>query len=256
MTLVSVILQDAYRETNILPLGKPLTPAQTTEALRLLNNILNSLVEGDAGESLVDFPLGNYGRQQLDRFIPLSSLYWSNPPINRRLIALNEAPLTVYLPPSPSDGSMIAIRDPYGRISGVPVTLDGNGRTIETAPSQTINTNGVNTTWFFRADLGDWVKITPKIASDEMPFPGDFDDMFMVLLAQRLNPRNGRELSAESADILKRARQQFVNRYLQSAPLSLNDDISWPFMSVQGYNNGGTVYGSTESFQRGNWRSS
>lgn len=254
MTLVSVILQDAYRETNILPLGKALTANQTAESLRLLNNIFRDVIGGDAGENLVDFPLGNFGRQQMDRFIPLSSIYWSNPPINRRLIALNEAALTVYLPPCPSDGSQIAVQDPYGRISTAPVTLDGNGRTIEGAATQTVSTNGVNTVWFFRADLGDWVKVVGKAEADEMPFPDDFDSMFIVLLAQRLNPRNGRELSAESADILKRGRQAFVNRYLQSAPLSINDDIAWPFLSTQGYDNGGVVYGSTDSFNRGNWR--
>lgn len=253
MTLISVILADAYRETNILPLGKDLTASQTAEALRLLNNIFYGIAGNEQGENFQDFPLGNFGRQQLDR-IDLSSLYFSNPPINRRLLALNEAAMTVYMPVQPIDGSRIAVRDPFSRLAAFPVTLDGNGRTVGSAATQLLNTDGLDRIYFYRADKGDWVQVTEKVEADEMPFPREFDDMFTILLALRLNPRYGRELSAESADALKRGKQAFVNRYLQSEPLAINDDISWPFLSLQSYGNNDLAYGSTAAFNRGDWR--
>ena len=254
MTLVSVILQDAYRETNILPLGKAWTANQTAEALRLLNNIFYAIAGNEQGENFQDFPLGNYGRQSVERIDPPFATYFSNPPINRRLLALNDAAMTVYFPVQPCDGSRMAIQDPFSRLAAFPVTVDGNGRTIEGAATQNLNTNGLDRIWFYRADKADWVRVTDKAEADEMPFPRDFDDMFMIMLALRLNPRHGRELSAESAEALKRGKQAFVNRYLQSSPLAINDDISWPFLSIQGYDNGGFVYGSTASFNRGDWR--
>lgn len=253
MTLVSVILQDAFRESNIIPLGRALNPNQSAEALRLLNNIFYSIYGNEAGENFQDFPLGNYGRQQLERLDPVYPNFFNNPPINRRLLALNESPITVYLPVQPCDGSRMAIRDPLSRLATFPVVLDGNGRSIDGTTSVTLSTNGMDRVWIYRADKAEWVQVTEKAETDEMPFPRDFDAMFGIMLAIRLNPRYGRELDAQSADTLKHGKQAFVNRYLQSEPLAINDDISWPFMSLQGYDNNGMVYGSTPAFNRGQW---
>jgi hypothetical protein len=161
VTVISTILTDAYRECNMIPLGKALTEPQTTEALRLLNNTFKSVYGGDAGESLQDWPLGNYGRQSLE-MLNYTERQITNPPINFRMLVLNEVALTVYLTVRPQDGARMSIADPYSRLADVPVTLNANGRTIEGTPTILLDTDGTFREWLYRADLGDWVRVIGK----------------------------------------------------------------------------------------------
>lgn len=251
MTVISSILQDAYRESNMIPLGKTLSDAQTAEALRLLNSLFQSIYGGEAGEPLEDWPLGEFGRVADTRAdIDLSQYQIDRPPLNRRLIAVNETAKTVYLSPRPQDGARHAIADPFGRLASVPVTLDANGRTIEGSPTLLLDVDGTFEEWIYRADLSDWVRITNKLATDEMPFPSDFDNFFIILLSMRLNPRYGRSLDAQSQAIFQVDRRKFVARYLQSYRLEINDDISWPFMSQQSYDQDRS-FSSADNFNRG-----
>lgn len=252
MTLISSIITDAFREANIIPLSASPTTEQTTEALRLLNAGFSAVYGGQAGEALSDWPLGNYGRENSAYDLPLTVIQIQHPPINRRLIAVNEAAITVYLPVHPQDGARVAIIDPYGRLTTYPVTLDGNGRTIAGSPTITLNTNGLSREWFYRADLGQWVQLTSKLSTDEMPFPADFDTYWTISLAMRLNPRYGRTMDEQSAAIFSADRRKFVARYLQSMPLDAKQDISWPFMSVQGYDRE-RGFSSTTAFDRGGY---
>lgn len=255
MTLVSSIIQDAYRETNIIPIGASANTAQVTEALRLYNGILSATYGGTAGERLNDWPLGNYGRSDTADDIALTDQQIQHPPINSRIIALNEAALTVYLTLKPQDGSRMSIADPFSRLAAYPVTLDAQDRPIEGAQTLLLDTNGSFIEWIYRADLGAWVRISDVTAVDENPFPARFDQMFIILLAMRLNPRYGRELDAQSAEILRQNRREFVARYLQSMPLEIDDSISWPFMSVQSYDQQRN-FSSRRSFDQGSypWR--
>ena len=256
MTVISSILYDAYREPNMVAIGQVLKEPQTAEALRLLNALFNAIYGTDAGESFQDWPLGDYGRESPEYYGTqwLTDYQIANPPINRRLIATNEEAKTIYLTPYPQDGARYGIVDPFGRLSTFPVTLDANGRTIENTPTLLLDTDGTNAQWIYRADLGTWVRITQLTETDEMPFPVDFDMMFIIMLAMRLSPRYGRELSEASAEMLRMGRRNFVARYLQSQPLQIDDSLSWPFMSVQGYDQQ-RAFSSTTNFDRGfPWR--
>lgn len=250
MTLISSIITDAYRESNILPLVKAPSAPQITEALRLLNGLFSSIYGDEAGESLQDWPLGNFGRESPAYNLEFTEYNINRPTINRRLIAVNEEAKTVYLTLYPQDGARMGIADPFGRLATVPVTLDANGRTIEGSPNLLLDTNGTFTEWFYRADLGDWVKLTSKVAADEMPFPADFDNFFAILLAMRINPRYGRTLDEQSLAIFRSEKRKFVARYLQSMPLEILDDISWPFMSTQSYDQQ-REFSSNRAFNRG-----
>jgi hypothetical protein len=166
------------------------------------------------------------------------------------LIATNTVAKTVYLTPYPQDGSRMGIADPFGRLAAFPITLDANGRTIEGAATKVLNTNGLFQEWFYRADLGQWVKLTTLTAADQNPFPDDFDNFFITLLALRLNPRYGRVMDDQSTMIFKSEKQKFVARYLQSQPLEVDDSISWPFMSTQSYDQQ-REFSSNRAFNRG-----
>lgn len=254
MTLISSLITDAYRECNMLPLGKEPTVNQATEALRLYNAMLASIYGGEAGEPLTDWPLGNFDRDPngCDYVLPYTDRRLHHPPINQRLIAVNTAAATVWLTARPQDGSRMGIIDPYSRLSTVPITIDGNGRPIEGVPSIVLNVDGTEREWFYRADLGKWVKLVGVIATDENPFPEKYDTFFLISLAMRLSPRYGRTLAPETLAALKQNRQQFVARYLQSRPLEIDDSISWPFMSRQGYDTQRT-FSSNWGFARGNY---
>jgi len=255
VTLVSSIINDAFREGNILPLVKQPNDAQSTEALRLLNQLFSTIYGNEAGESLQDWPLGNFGRESPEYDIGWDEYRIDRPTINQRLIALNEEAKTIYLPLYPQDGSRMGMADPYGRLAAFPVTLDGNGRTIEGGSTLLLNTNGLYREWFYRADLGNWMRLTGVTLTDEMPFPADFDIFFTILLAMRINPRYGRQMDAQSVEMYKGERRKFVGRYLQSMPLEINDDISWPFMSTQSYDQQ-REFSSNRAFNRGGyfWR--
>jgi hypothetical protein len=253
VTLVSSIILDAYRESNMLALGKDPAPNQSTEALRLYNALIISIYGGEAGEPLTDWPLGNFGRADTPGTnICLTTAQIAHPNINRRLIALNEQELTVYLTLRPQDGSRMGIIDPFGRLASMPVTLDANGRTIEGSPTLVLDTDGLSREWFYRADKGDWVRLTSLTVDDENPFPEDFDTLFIILLAMRLSPRYGRALDATSVSVMNKLRTEFVARYLQSQPLEINDSISWPFMSTQSYDTQRN-FSSNRAFESGDY---
>jgi len=250
VTVISSIITDAFREGNILPLGKEPTTLQAGEALRLINQLFKAVYGDEAGEGLTDWPLGDFG--QVNPFYTIPDDQRRRPTINKRLVAINEAAIDVYLPVYPQDGARMGIADPYGRLATVPVTLNGNGRRIEDQAYIVLNENGMSREWFYRADLGQWVRLTSKIATDEMPFPDDFDIFFTILLALRLNPRYGREMDAQSQAIFKGQKQSFVARYAQAMPLQVTDDISWPFMSTQSYNSP-SVFASNDYFSSGQY---
>lgn len=250
MTLISSLITDAFREGNIIPLGRAPSDNQVTEALRLFNQNILTIYGNDAGESLADWTLGAFGIDEPGYTEPRTPYMIQRPDINRRLIATATAALTVYLTVWPQDGSRMGIIDPFGRLAAFPVTLDANGRTIEGNPTLVLNTNGQAQEWFYRADKGDWVKLTSLLATDQCPFPEEFDVFFYIGLALRLNPRYGREMDPQTATVFKQQRNSFMARYLQSRPLEVDDSLSWPFMSTQGYDVQ-RGFSSNSAFNRG-----
>lgn len=225
MTLVSDILLQAYRESNLVPISTPtLSTEQETEALARLNAIVASVLGWEAGAILQQWPVGRQGYKDPDTLNPD---IWQDVPQNSILVLNLDQPETVYLPDKPSDGARIQVQDLAGNLSTNPLTIDANGRLIEGARSLVLNTDSLNKTWIYRADLGNWTVVSALASTDEMPFPPDFDDMFIILLAIRLNPRYGRELDPQSQLMLRRAQQSFMARYTQSWERELSPDLRY-----------------------------
>lgn len=125
------------------------------------------------------------------------------------------APQTVYLHPQPDDGARFGIVDVGNNLATYNVIVDGNGHNIETTPTVTLNTNGLVREWFYREDLGNWVKATTLLAGDNFPFPQKFDDYFITMLAMRINPAYGQTLDPQSQAVLQRAQRQLRAQYSQ-----------------------------------------
>lgn len=205
MTLVSSIITDAYRETNLTPMAGSPSSAQTTEGLARLNNIILTSLGYEANDQLRELNVGG----DYDQSEYLSS--WA--PDNVRLVLNLSTATTVTLSPKPYDGQRFAIVDVAGNLATYNLTIDANGRNIEGGSTVVISTNSTSKQWMYRADTGNWVVIASLASSDEMPFPSEFDDYFILMLAYRINPRYGQELTTESADRLRSMRSRLRARY-------------------------------------------
>lgn len=226
MTTVASIISSALRETNLIPLGVLPTTEQATEAFNLLSTIVAGVLGNEAGENLVPFPLG-----QNDINSPKGYPWWDNElpgnifvPFNRRIMLNLTGPGTVNLHPLPHDGARMGIVDVSDNLATNPLTIFGNGRSIEGQAEMVYNTNGEVREWLYREDLGNWVVVIPITSTGNMPWPPEFDDMFIIMLAMRLNPRYGQVMHPASQMALRSAMSKFSARYKQSTTQMPSED--------------------------------
>lgn len=226
MTTVASIINDALRETNLIPLGVTPTVVQTDEAFRRLSSIVSSVLGNEAGENLSPFPLGTN-----DVTSPRGYPWWSNElpgnvfvPVNARIMCNLTGPGTVNLHPKPHDGARMGIVDISQNFDIYPLTINGNGRSIEGEDTMTYDTAGEIKQWIYREDLGNWVTVIPLDPTGDMPWPPEFDDMFIIMLAMRLNPRYGQVINPASTEVLKSVMSKFSARYGQSTTQMPSED--------------------------------
>lgn len=218
MTTVASIIQSALRETNLIPLGTTPTAAQLAEGFTLLSTITAGALGNDAGENLNPWPLG-----QNDINSPRGYPWWNNElpgnvfvPTNIRVMCNLTGDGMINLHPRPHDGARMGVVDVSQNFGDFPLTVNGNGRSIEGSDSVVLDTDGLIREWLYREDLGDWVVSVPLNAAGDMPWPSEFDDLFIIMLAMRLNPRYGQIMHPASMQVLKESKSQFTARYSQS----------------------------------------
>jgi hypothetical protein len=253
MTTVASIIQSALRETNLIPLGVTPTDEQLAESFTLLSTIVAGVLGNEAGENLNPFPLG-----QNEIGSPSGYPWWSNElpgnvflPTNIRLMCNLTGAGNVYLHPRPHDGARVAVIDISENFSTNPLTVYGNGRSIEGEAFVTLSTDATNKEWLYREDLGNWVVVTPLASDGDMPWPAEFDDMFIVMLAGRLNPRYGQIMHPASVQALQSGLKKFRARYSQSTTqVGVEDGLLYMTNETRLY--GGRQYGeATNSFNSG-----
>lgn len=242
MTIASSIIQSAYREGNLIPVGKSPSAAEAIEALERLNRYVKGVYGNEMGENLFDWEApvpqrtapvaANYPQAPWPTDLtagfgnPLSSdpnsSIWPYPPANSRIIFGGVAN-TVYFPEAPMDGARMAVVQGSGTgdsgTDGAVLTMNGNGRTIEGSATKTFTWHTVPTTavsWLYRGDLADWTKVADMAAGDQLPFPDELDDLWITALAIRLAPRYGKTTSAETASLFKKMLSQLQARYRQA----------------------------------------
>lgn len=215
MSLVSSIIVQALRETNVIAIGANPSPAEAAEALDRLQSIVLSVLGNEVGYVLEDWNVTNATS------ILKPSSFVQDPtgffvPMQARLVCNLSAATALNLDPQPQDGQRVSVIDAGLSFAAKNLTLNGNGRLIEGATTKVLATNGQQIQWVYRADTASWVVVDPLISTSEMPFPADFDDYFIIMTAMRLNPRFGRPLAAESQARLDQQRGQMILRYNQS----------------------------------------
>jgi hypothetical protein len=213
MTAVSRIIQQAYRESNLIANGTEPSADQVTEALERLNSMIAALMGFEVGDALFDWPVGN---ENLSASTTWNSEQWTRVVAQARILVNLQQATTLFLPPNPDDGARLAIVDARGLLATFNYTLDANSRLIEGSTQLVLNEANLNREWMYRADLGQWVRFSTLISTDDLPFPVAFDDFFITKLAMRLNPRYGRSISEGTAVMLASQESKLRARYHQT----------------------------------------
>lgn len=237
-TLVSAIIQQAFREGNFIAVGEVPTAEEIAEAVPKLRTFIASLFGIEVGAQFREWYVPSFPDPAAPLRYPLTPTgtgeataeAWAYAPANTRLMLAISSPSTVYFPAAPNDGARMALVD-VGSTANV--TLQGNGRKIEgelsviAAPS---TLNGF--TWFYRADLGDWVLLEPELVEDDpVPLPPEFDDLLVCGLAARLAPRFGVEISSTTAACYADMLERLKKRYRQSERMPSNAEPRTTFVS-------------------------
>lgn len=219
MTQVSDIIRQALRETNVVAITQDSNPNETAEGLTRLQALVLSTLGNEVGYIMEDWNVKSTTNLTKPSGVPLTApqaTAYTVPP-NARLVCGLTAPTTLLLDPQPQDGQRFSAVDAIKGFATNNLTINPNGRKIEgDTVNKVLATADASIQWLYRADLADWKVIDPLGLDAEFPFPADFDDYFIIMLAMRLNPRYGKELTKESAARMDQQRQQFINRYSQT----------------------------------------
>lgn len=251
MTTLRQIIYDAYREGGITQIGSVPDADQLDEGFRKLNTIIQGLYGFEVGSP---FQTISYGKNNINNSYaleenqkPYIDNYYVKP--NYRLMCnLNEAS-TVFLQPNPVDGTRFAVIDISKNFSTNNFAINGNGRNVENTSTVILNTDGENSQWFYRADKGNWEKVSGLTVSSDNPFPEEYDDLLITKLAMRLNPRYLKQTDPETQLQYKENLSKFRAKYKQIEQVSPELAIVYVGQSATNhYSNG---YESSLRFSEG-----
>lgn len=226
MTRLADIIGRSFRESQTFDLDRVPTEAEVAEALPLLNGIIQRNIRpailtiwlGDMTDLL--YQRGTQFRDftdYRDRVAVPQDVY-----INCKM----DIPYTLRLPPSPGDGARLIVVDVNQNFGTFPLTLIGNGNTIQGQSQLILDNSGIGVSLFYRRDLADWTLLSGLTLNSRMPFPEEFDDMFVIELAMRLNPRYGQEIAAITTELFAEMKSRFMGRYISEIS-SAAPDLLW-----------------------------
>lgn len=227
MTLTSFIIIDGLRESNLIGLGEEGDAAQGAECLRLLDRLVSSVFGNEVGENLQDWVFPPvWGAAPVFQYIP---------PDTRLVMGASAGARSFNVNPYPNNGDRLQLVDAGANFASNNVTLIPGPATFAGSSANFVaNTNGLNRTWIYQADIANWAQISPLDPADEFPFPQRYDDAFIGLLAGRLSPRYEKALSEESRASLQRSITQLRASYARTrcepadlATLRLSSNPNW-----------------------------
>lgn len=238
----------SFRENNLIPIKQTPSDAQVSEALDYLNDTIKSLVGHTIGEMFGDWlvppsrtdPIGaRYPLYPQETNVP--STITTSPPANARMLTRLLGATTIYFPFEPSDGARMALVNVGDGYDVSPITLDANGRLIEGARTLTFNTATVTPImWFYRADIGTWKRIADLALDDSLPFPEDYNDFFVAMLASRMAPNYGKVPNQITGSIAGDGLNKFRQQYAQTVDVANFPETMW-FQTYQSF--GGPGWG-------------
>lgn len=180
MALTSEIIAWAFREANYRSIVDAPSTEEQAEALTLLRGLCATFVPMVVGVHLPTVPVASNAT--------LSGA--------ARLMVSAGSPTTVVLPTQPQSGMVVEYVDAGHTVD---VTLDAGDRFFgDRQPTQQVLLGASFPTarnrtrqWLYRDDIASWDELTDLQASAPFPFPPEFNDWFVMMLAIRLSPRFG-----------------------------------------------------------------
>jgi len=251
-TVVSQIITDAYRESNNIAIGQTPNPKEQEEGLVFFNRFLRSVFGNEAGDPLTPIAVGNNNVNTNGYFnLAIIPSGWY-PPRNSRIVFNNTQAQTLTLNPYPEDGERIALIDASNNWSLYNVTVNGNGRLISGNTQAILNIDGDNKEYFYRGDIATWFNVSNLGLNDYFPFPTEFEDLFVIGLAMRINPRNKQEIDPQSIQAYKRLLSRFRARYDQTVEQRPEEALMrTPGIPYQYYRNYGPYTDTSQRFNTG-----
>lgn len=215
MATLRKIITDAYRESGIIQKGTVPDADQMQEGLDKLLMIIENVFGQEVGSEYQDVNYGDDGvvnsySVDSNREVFIDNSY-ARP--SYRLLVNSTSPKTIYLDPSPYEGARFSVIDVGQNFTTAPLTVVADTRRIEGAKQVVLNVDGAVVSWFYRADLGEWVKLSPLTLDSESPFPSQFDDYFIMKLATRLHPRYLVNTAQETMVHYREIQRKFRTRY-------------------------------------------
>jgi len=196
----------ALRRLGVLGPGQRPDAQQEEDAVAAANRLLRGLV--GLG---VSHPVRHV---ETDQSLQLSPDW----PATRILCTVGG--LTIALPPRAADGARIIILDVSGAAAASPITVTSDGVKIEGAASPlSLNTAGVDRALMFRADLGDWRRISDLTIDDVLPFPDDLEDAWTLILMNACESVFDAEMRPNDARLITPAMKRFRARYMAPMPM-------------------------------------
>jgi hypothetical protein len=209
MTTIRELVTQAFRENNLIQVGDVPDGAEYAEAELRLVRFIRSLFGYEFGDTLENISV-------------TSSSESLNP--NSRIILGATSPVSVTLSDHPNDGERFGVLDPKGLLTSFAV-IAGAG-TIEEEDEVELTTANVNAEWFYRADVGNWYRVTDLTADDESPFPVEFDDLLVTWLAMRIAPQTGAQTKPEGVQVYNRIKKMFNSRFKQTYTVFPDDALT------------------------------
>lgn len=231
--LVQQAIDRAYREAAIKRIGDIPTVDEYNEGLDRLNNFLDSLFGAEIGALLTDvqvpiiqrttnnpsvlfnqpFPLSASNFDQASGMLESNTVDQYVLANNSRVLNRITTPTTVYFPQNPNDGSRVEIVNTGATVN---MTLDGNGRRINGANTAQFGSTTSSITYFYRADLGNWIPLVNLSLTDELPLPSAFDGLIIrgtaiaLTALDEIPPTTGTMFMYER--LLKRCKERYFQR--------------------------------------------
>lgn len=134
--------------------------------------------------------------------------------------------LTVTLPLDPADGARVAVAPLSGSAD-----VKSTDRKLEAATS-TVTVSDV-TTWMYRADQIDWVKVTALADGDDAPYPDECEGALEHFSAMELSTKFEAPISNELAALIRESRAFIRAKYNRPRDQNWKDSVPY---SVQGPN--------------------
>lgn len=225
MTTLRTLVTRAFRVGGITQIGTDPEADEFAEGFTLLTDVINGLLLQTMGEPILPIYVGTNADITSDISSLTLLVSGDQAPTNSQLLCNLFETTNIYLPLQPANGCKVQVIDLKGNFSTASLVLKGNGVKVENSTSITLSTDSLNTSWFYRADVGNWVKITSLAEEDESPFPAVYDSLITILLAMRLNPQFAVAPDPQTQFTLKDLMKQFKADYRQSVQLDSEEAL-------------------------------